>query len=205
MQNKVIYIIGIIAVMISGAACIIGATYQPEAEPIHTETYYEEPERVTELVVVHEETETAPSTETVTEAVTEAPKESKVYNTILPEWIQTIIVRECESKNIEPEIVMAMIEKESGGDIYAIGDSGRSLGLMQIQPRCHIKRMIKLDSTDLFDAEKNIRVGIDYLAELINIYGDETKALVAYNAGSYNGTVTTYAANVIARANVIGE
>lgn len=205
MQNKVIYIIGVIAVMISGAACIIGAKYQPEAEPMHTETYYEEPERVTELVVVHEETETAPSTETVTEAITEASEEPKVYNTILPEWMQAIIVRECESKNIEPEIVMAMIEKESGGDIYAIGDSGRSLGLMQIQPRYHIKRMITLDSTDLFDAEKNIRVGIDYLAELINTYGDETKALVAYNAGSYNGTVTTYAANVIARANVIGE
>lgn len=203
MQNKVIYIVGIIAVLISGAACIIGATYQPEAEPIHTETYYEEPERVTELVVVHEETETTPSTESTTEAITEAPEEPKAYNTTLPVWMQDIVIAECGDV-IAPEIVMAMIEKESNGNQYAIGDDGRSLGLMQIQPKHHIETMIRLNSTDLFDAQENIKVGVEILKGLYERYGSIDAAVVAYNAGSFKGTMTNYGSSVMARAKVIG-
>jgi soluble lytic murein transglycosylase-like protein len=97
-----------------------------------------------------------------------------------------------------------MIERESRFDRYAIGDDGRSFGLMQVQPKHHLQRMIDLGCTDLFEPFKNVRVGIDYLAELQNRYGDITKALVAYNAGSYNGTITNYAYDVLARAERLG-
>lgn len=61
--------------------------------------------------------------------------------------------------------------------------------------------MEKLGCTDLLDPHQNVVVGIDYLAESIRRYdGDVAKALVAYNAGHYNGTVTAYAKSVLEKA-----
>ena len=138
--------------------------------------------------------------ETQTETEEETVPEVKYFDCPLSEFVQDYIFAECERYGISPVVVIAIIEKESTYDRYAIGDNGRSFGLMQIQPRWHLKRMIELDCTDLFDPIKNVKVGINYLAELQNRYGDITKALVAYNAGSYNGTITNYAYDVLARA-----
>ena len=203
MQNKIIYIIGIIAVLISGAACVIGATYQPTTTKETVETYYSEPEAVTEAIIIRDETETTVNTETTTEPTTEPISEPKTYNTTLPMWMQSIVIAECGDV-IAPEIVMAMIEKESNGNQYAIGDDGRSLGLMQIQPKYHINTMIRLNSTDLFNAQDNIRVGVEILKGLYERYGSIDAAVVAYNAGSYKGTMTNYGLSVMARAKVIG-
>ena len=54
--------------------------------------------------------------------------------------------------------------------------------------------MERLGCTDLLDPYQNVIVGADYLAEQVNRYGgDMGKALVAYNAGHYSGTITKYA------------
>ena len=72
---------------------------------------------------------------------------------------------------------------------------------MQIQAKWHLQRMIKLNCTNLFDQYQNITVGIDYLSELYNQYGcDYGKALTAYNRGSYQGTVTEYAKEILKNA-----
>lgn len=42
---------------------------------------------------------------------------------------------------VDPNIVKAIIKEESGGNPNAIGDNGESIGLMQIQPKQHQKRM----------------------------------------------------------------
>ena len=89
-----------------------------------------------------------------------------------------------EQYDIPAEIILAIIEKESNYDANAVGDDGKSFGLMQVKKMCHEPRMHKLKCTDLFDPYQNVTVGVDYLAEcLANNEGDMEKALVAYNMG----------------------
>ena len=168
--------------------------------------------KVIPLFDINDNTDTT-KTESVTEAITEPPvtveetisSTPKYYNVNLSTEVQDVIFSECEKYGINPSIIIAMIERESGFDRYSIGDDGRSFGLMQIQIKWHIDRMIQLDCTDVFDPIENVTVGINYLAELQSIYGDITKALVAYNGGSYKGTITDYAYAVMARVNEINN
>lgn len=203
---KKIIIVGIIAVIVSGVACLVGANYTPKAASTPINTIAVSDMAVVEVITDTYSAESAPESQTATEGATEPITEAfapKVYNTVLPGWVQDIIIAECGDV-ISPEIVMAMIEKESNGNQYAIGDDGRSLGLMQIQPKHHIKTMIALNSTDLFDVQENIRVGVAILKNLHNTYGNINAAIVAYNAGSYKGYITDYCYDVLARAERIG-
>lgn len=123
------------------------------------------------------------------------------FDVPLDRVVQDHIFSECEKYNIEPSVIIATIQKESTFNTYCLGDDGRSAGLMQIQAKWHLPRMIELDCTDLFDPFQNITVGINYLAELYTKYGcDYGKALTAYNQGSYKGTVTQYAKAVLNNA-----
>ena len=135
------------------------------------------------------------------EELVRAAEMAKLYDVPLDAELQFRIIGLCEERDIDPAIVMAMIWKESRFHADSVGDGGNSLGLMQIQPRWHSKRMEKLGCTDLLDPHQNVVVGIDYLAESIRRYdGDVAKALVAYNQGSYKGTVTAYAKSVLEKA-----
>lgn len=123
----------------------------------------------------------------------------------LDKHLQNYIIKQAHAKGIQPQIVMAMIERESDYDITNMGDGGESYGLMQIQPKWHSERMDKLGCTDLLDPYQNVTVGIDYLCELLSRYdGDMAKALVAYNQGHYKGTVTAYAKGVLEKADELG-
>lgn len=88
------------------------------------------------------------------------------------------------SYGLDPEIVKALIEVESGGDPHAVGDSGESLGLMQIQPRWHGERMARLGVTDLMDPYQNVVVGCAILSDLYDKYGNYEDALSVYNSGN---------------------
>jgi soluble lytic murein transglycosylase-like protein len=135
------------------------------------------------------------------EALVKAAEMAKLYDVPLDAELQFRIIGLCEERGIDPAIVMAMIWKESRFHADSVGDGGNSLGLMQVQPRWHSKRMEKLGCDDLLDPHQNVVVGIDYLAACISRYdGDVAKALVAYNQGHYNGTVTAYAKSVLAKA-----
>ena len=125
----------------------------------------------------------------------------KPYEVPLDADLQAHIRLTCEEYRINPYIVLAVIWQESGFNADAVGDGGNSLGLMQIQPRWHSGRMEKLGCEDLLDPYDNVVVGIDYLSESIRRYdGDVDKALVAYNQGHYNGTITDYAKSVLEKA-----
>lgn len=139
---------------------------------------------------------------------TESVKEPtlKYWDSIpLDSHLQNYIVETSNTHGIAPEIVMAMIERESQFDGDCIGDDGDSYGLMQIQVKWHYERMQRLGCTDLLNPYDNVTVGIDYLCEQLNKYGDMAKALTAYNRGHYNGTVTEYAKTVLAAAERLGE
>ena len=146
----------------------------------------------------------APFTAQAAVTVTEAPvlqREVVTYDVPLEQDLQDFVAGECEKRHIEPSVVFAMILRESGGQIDAVGDNGQAFGLMQIHPRWHYQRMLDLDCTNLHDAKQNVTVGIDILAELIeNNSGDYAKALVCYNQGSYKGTVTEYAQSILEKS-----
>lgn len=107
----------------------------------------------------------------------------ETYPVPLDEELQLFVVDECEKVSIAPEVVFAMIQRESIFRADAVGDNGQSFGLLQIQPRWHQERMDKLGVDDLLDPYQNIAVGVDYLAELVNRYEDIDMALMAFNAG----------------------
>ena len=156
-----------------------------------------------EIIIEPPEATTEAATMTLETILETAPIITPTYNVNLFVEVQECIITECEKYGINPKIIIAMIEKESRYNPNAIGDNGNSFGLMQIQPRWHTKRMEKLGCTDLLNPIQNVKVGIDYLGELYNRYGDIGKALTAYNTGSYNGTITYYATSVMARANEV--
>lgn len=85
---------------------------------------------------------------------------------------------------LNPNVIKALIEEESGWLASAEGDNGQSVGLMQIQERWHKDRMKRLGVNDLYDPEQNITVGCDILSELLNKYGNYKDALSAYNSGN---------------------
>lgn len=164
--------------------------------------------------IIDEPTEPATTVETteyITEPTetelptTEATEPSiKLYDVPLEEELQLHIICEAEAHGIDPAIVMAMAYKESTYRTDAVGDGGKSFGLLQVQPRWHYERMQELGCTDLLDPYQNVTVAIDYLADQIARYGDLAKGLTAYNAGSYKGKVTNYAKVVLALAEEIG-
>ena len=130
---------------------------------------------------------TAPNTPPVT-----------LYDVPLDAALQLHIIQVAESYGIDPAILFAMAYRESTYNPSSIGDRGASFGLLQIQPRWHSDRMARLGCTDLLDPYQNVIVGADYLAQQLQRYdGDMGKALVAYNAGHYSGTITTYAQVVL--------
>ena len=189
-------VLTVCVVMVSVILVVSAAPAETSEDVVYSTTEKSTP--LAPEITIAEPTANIPETTT---AETEPPETILYYNVNLSEYVQDVIFAKCEKYNIPPEIVIAMIERESQFKQYAIGDDGRSFGLMQIQPKHHLQRMIDLGCTDLFDPVQNVTVGIDILAEQYIKYGDIAKALVAYNGGSYKGTITNYAKTVIARAN----
>lgn len=109
-----------------------------------------------------------------------------------------------EEYGICPELLMAMIEKESSGNPKA--KNGDCTGLLQISERWHKDRMERLGVTDLYDVNGNVRVAADYLVELAEEYGDLPVVLMKYNGDSRaewhyeTGFVSEYAARIMDRS-----
>lgn len=130
---------------------------------------------------------------------------SRVYFDIpLDKNLQDHIMDICDARGIDYRIAFAMIKCESGFRPDAVGDSGNSLGLMQIQQRWHYARMERLGCDNLLDPYQNVTVGLDLFGDLLKHYGNVEHALMAYNGGgSYAnemiaaGQISTYAARVL--------
>ena len=129
----------------------------------------------------------------------------KENNVDLDKALQDVIFDGCKRYGIDPAIVIAMIERESRFDRYALGDDGRSFGLMQIQPKWHIERMIEMGCTDLFDPIQNVKVGIAILGDLKNQSNSIGWALTAYNGGyaMADEGLSIYAMSILSRAHEI--
>jgi soluble lytic murein transglycosylase-like protein len=134
-----------------------------------------------------------------------APEQWVRYSVPLDDDLQKYIEKLCREKEIPSSIVVAVIGVETGGtfDPELKGDYidgvPRSFGLMQIYASEHTKRCKELNAINLLDPYKNVRVGIDILAELIGpdwFNGDWNGALSYYNhdsTGRYAERVQAYA------------
>ncbi len=171
---KIRLAVDVICVSIIASTAIVGCTApltadSPE-ETVATTAQTEAPETVP--------AETQPETTATAASVT-------LYNVPLTEELQLHIIQESEAHGIDPAVIIAMAWKESRYDVTAKGDSGKSLGLLQIQPKWHKERMERLGCPDLLDPFQNVTVGVDILADLLDKYdGNISKALMAYNAGA---------------------
>lgn len=79
---------------------------------------------------------------------------------------------------VDPELVRAMVEVESGFEITAVSPKGAQ-GLMQIMPKTG--KDLELD--DPFDGSENLEAGVRYMKSLLDAFGSLDLALAAYNAG----------------------
>lgn len=106
--------------------------------------------------------------------------------------------------NICPELLMAVIEKESSGQ--ATATNGNCVGLMQVSARWHRDRMLRLGATDLYCERDNILVAADYLSELFQKYKEPSLVLDIYNGNSnamrnYEcGLISDYSGDILDRA-----
>jgi soluble lytic murein transglycosylase-like protein len=97
-----------------------------------------------------------------------------------------LIDRYADTYNVDPVLVHAVIQIESDFNPRCVSKKG-ARGLMQLIPGTAQRYGVK----DVFDPEDNIRGGVHYLADLLDMFGhDMQRALAAYNAGE--GAVTRY-------------
>ena len=113
----------------------------------------------------------------------EIPEEYDRTGGYFPEKMQVYTYCVCKRYGVRYDLVVALIEKESGYKFDEVGDDGHSIGYMQIYEEWHKDRMERLNVTDLRNPYQNVLVGIDYLSELIERYGTVQDALAAYNYG----------------------
>lgn len=125
----------------------------------------------------------------------------------IPKKTQRKIFEICAGATVSFELVMAVIEKESGFEPKCVSDEGCSVGLMQIQEKWHRGLMDRLGCRDLHDPEQNVRVGVELLKRHFETYQDAAAALMAYNGGQAyadrmiaKGEISAYAAGVLEKA-----
>lgn len=112
------------------------------------------------------------------------PQEYEKAGGYFPEIAQEYTFVVCSEKGVDYLTVLGVIENETGYRFDALGKDNDT-GLMQIIPGWHEGRMERLEVTDLYNPYQNILAGVDYLAELLEMYGgDYEKALTAYQYGA---------------------
>jgi soluble lytic murein transglycosylase-like protein len=92
---------------------------------------------------------------------------------------ERLVRNDAREYRVDPALVEAIIENESGFDPNATSSAG-ARGLMQLMPAT----AAGLGVRDSYDAAQNVRAGTRYLRGLIDRFGDIELAVAAYNAGA---------------------
>ena len=92
--------------------------------------------------------------------------------------IDSMVRQAAQKYGVDPKLVSAVVEAESGGDQSVISSAG-AIGVMQLMPETAASLGV-----DPYDTRQNIEGGTMYLSRMIkNFGGDLRKAVAAYNAG----------------------
>jgi hypothetical protein len=116
------------------------------------------------------------------------PEQTEVASQLSPYWPQVvqqwepIIVEEAERRGLDPDLIAAVIWKESRGQRYARGPVG-AVGLMMVMPR-EAGFTWRPTAQELYDPHTNVYWGARALSTVIRqSRGDLYSALAAYNGG----------------------
>ena len=104
--------------------------------------------------------------------------------------------REAKRNRLDPMLIVAVMEVESGFNPAAQSDGG-AIGLMQVIPRYHPDKFSTTRGESVRDPSTNIRVGSQALKEYIVRGGTEAAGLQLYN-GAAGDASNAYAAKVTA-------
>jgi len=110
------------------------------------------------------------------------PKSELFANPLLADKpYQDRVVEAAKAHKLDPALVHAVIAAESNYNPNALSNKG-AVGLMQVMPDTGRRYGVK--EKELKQPEQNIRAGVQYLADLIELFdGDLKLALAGYNAG----------------------
>lgn len=98
-----------------------------------------------------------------------------------------LIEQAARQYGIDPNLLRALIQKESSGDRYAKSSAG-AMGLTQLMPGTARRYGV----TNAYDPAQNITGGAHYLSDLLRMFGgNERLALAGYNAGEGRGKSRT--------------
>jgi soluble lytic murein transglycosylase-like protein len=92
--------------------------------------------------------------------------------------IERLVNLNAADYNVDPALIEAVIETESGFDSNATSSAG-ARGLMQLMPQT----AAGLGISDAYDIAQNVRGGTRYLRSLLDRFPDVELAVAAYNAG----------------------
>lgn len=180
-----------LALALLGACALIGAGLSSEPAPAPIpDPVVAAPEAA--LPGTAEAAATASETSEEEQVVARILKRFTMRHTALPERererLAYVIVETSRSQDLDPDLVMAVIEVESAGYHLAESEVG-ALGLMQLLPPTGKEQAENLGvewkgPDTLFDPVVNVRLGTAYLRELADKDdGDVNTALAAYNWG----------------------
>jgi len=113
--------------------------------------------------------------------------------TAVPADLSELILTTARRHQLEPALLNAVIEAESGYDPNAVSHAG-AMGLMQLMPAT----AAELGVENPFDVQANLQGGSRYLRRLLDEFEQLPLALAAYNAGEsavrrYGNTIPPYA------------
>jgi soluble lytic murein transglycosylase len=101
--------------------------------------------------------------------------------------IANSVYEESQKYAIDYRLILAVMKVESNFKNEAISTKG-ARGLLQVKPS--LAKYIAKDTgiqveevTSLHEPEKNIKIGVNYLSKLLDMFENLTSALHAYNAG----------------------
>ena len=136
--------------------------------------------------------------EIVTENIT--PEEAEIFLFILKlsdsitptdaRKLAKIIIEECDNYDLDPFLILAVIQVESEFTPKAVSSKG-AIGLMQVMPRTgeYVAKDLGISYSgrkSLYDPFVNIKLGIHYLSYLEDRFNTMENALAAYNYGPGN-------------------
>lgn len=108
------------------------------------------------------------------------------YRTDYSEYVE----KYSKEYDIDPLLTYSIIKAESNFNKSALSSKG-ACGLMQLMDdtakEVATNKVMEYESgTTLYNAEKNIELGVTYFSGLLKQFGNSSIALAAYNAGSGN-------------------
>lgn len=122
--------------------------------------------------------------------------EPTYYDIPLSKDLQLYTYNKCVEYDIPDhyELILAMMWQESNYTANLVSPTN-DYGIMQINSCNHSWLVDLLGPTDFLDASDNINAGVYVISKLLIKYGDEHKALMAYNMGEHGASLNWQAGN----------